>query len=113
MNRIVRRQKMFKLVEKYQASDIPKQQFCANHRTKMATFVWWQQKYRRENKNEKKIKTADQPAFIPVRGPLVLSGNTGFEYCFPSGGRFVIPASTSIPDIITLVKSLQGDSCSQ
>ena len=113
MNRIVRRQKMFKLVKDYQASDIPKRQFCANHRIKMATFIWWQQRYRRENKNEKKIKTADQPAFIPVRGPLVLNGETDFEYRFPGGNRFVIPASTSIPDIITLVNGLQGTQCSQ
>ena len=111
MTREMRRQTMFKLVERYQDSDIPKRQFCGQHRIKLSTFARWHRIYRKEG-NGGAEKMSARPAFIPIRGAMDLN-RTGYEYRFQDGNRLLIPESTAISDIITLVNGLQGNPCSR
>jgi hypothetical protein len=102
---------MFKLVEQYQASDIPKGDFCARHRIKMTTFTWWQRIYRKE-KPDSVPEVKSNPSFIPVKGPVDLI-QAGYEYRFQDGNRLIIPGTKAIHEVIDLVKGLQDMPCSR
>ena len=73
---------MYPLIEAYEQSGQTQKSFCAAHHIKLATFIYWLQKYR-----EAKIsKPKGGNAFVALKvGPSPTDGNV--EVVYPNGVR--------------------------
>jgi len=74
---------MFSLIEKWQQSDQTQKDFCRGHDVKLATFHYWQKKYR--NQNQKDIS-----GFIPME--ISSSDVRTVEIRYPNGVILQLPA---------------------
>ncbi len=84
--------KMFSLIEKWQDSNQTQKVFCQEHEIKLATFHYWQKKYRQREQ--------DNPSgFIPIE--ISSSGARVVEIRYPNGVIVQLPA----PDL-RLLKQL-------
>ena len=79
--RLEKQQRMFSLVEQWQASQMTKKEFCRHHQIKLSTFGYWNTRYRRSCK---------EPAggFVQIGsggGPL-----DGMQIIYPNGVRLSV-----------------------
>ena len=83
---------MFSLIEKWQDSNQTQKVFCQEHEIKLATFHYWQKKYRQ-------LEQDNPSGFIPVE--LSSSGARVVEIRYPNG----VIVQLSAPDL-RLLKQL-------
>ena len=76
------RQNMFSLIEKWQQGNQTQKDFCQEHDIKLATFHYWQKKYR--NQNQKNLS-----GFIPME--ISSSDARTIEIRYPNGVIVQLP----------------------
>ncbi len=90
---------MFKLVEQWQNSTQNRKQFCRDHSININTFIYWSQKYKKnesENNNSKFIElkiTENKPQTSDFQIKLI----------YPNGVQAEISANTNIGLIRSLI----------
>ncbi len=76
-------QEMFALIEQWQESNQSQKDFCQEHEIKLATFHYWQKKYRQREQD-------NRSGFIPKE--ISSSGARVVEIRYPKGMILQLPA---------------------
>jgi hypothetical protein len=76
------KENMFSLIEKWQQSDQTQKDFCREHDLKLATFHYWQKRFRKQDKEE-------PSGFIPME--ISSSYARAVEIRYPNGVIIQLP----------------------
>ena len=79
--RLEKQQRMFSLVEQWQASEMTKKEFCHHHDINLSTFGYWTSRYRRSC-------AGSAGGFVQIGSSAEPSG--GMQLIYPNGVRLLV-----------------------
>ena len=97
------RQRMYKLIRKYESSGISQAKFAEEHQISKSTLGYWRKKYLQENSMPEPSSKMIPVNILPPKNSEPVSQLQNIEIIYPNGIRVICPLQMEIPQVKELI----------